>query len=428
MTGRFKVAFSVALIISITACSEPPPEDPEAPLVPRLAAEPEGTRLTTVQNLLDWGSTATPVVHINTATDRLPNQLAVSMVPIFVDWTRFEDDDRTLRIRNVNVAGNPITGHNVLATVDVPLAGLASAEWCLTPPRTESNKDGPGGHGQIRFLFDPSERPLALDSNGEPLAGVEHMDDLIVSWEAWRPPRDHWSAMEGLDPESYALTVRMYSGAKRFLDDSVRNNPWICYPLVLPGDRQGVEALLLAGVLMGDALGRRTIREMVEQGAVELTDATLNEYSEADLAQASRVFSESELPEDPLTALVGQADLSYHLIQRSCVTLSLFTVQMGLDRIYRQHALGTPPRLTIAPKELPQWTNEMAHADRGELLTLLPGALLFVAKNSYILPANAHETLIENNLVERDADGTPIVYYYHRSTMTPWGPIRDNMM
>jgi hypothetical protein len=430
MKAPLRLIVGVASLVLVTGCGEPPPEDPEAPLVPRLASAGgnEANRIATVRDLLNWGSDATPVAHINTATDRLPNQLAITMLPVFADWTRFERDNRNLRIRNVNVAGNPITGHNILATVDVPLDGLNAAEWCLSPPRTESNKDGFGGHGQIRFLFDPADRPLALDNDGTPLTGVEYMDDLMVSWEAWRPPRDRWSAKAGLDPDSYALTLRVYSGAKRFLDDSVRNNPWICYPLVLPGDRQGVEALFLSGIIMGDALARRTLREMVESGVIEVPDTLLDEYSEADLAQARQTFSESEMPEDPLTALMGKADLTYHLIQRSCVTLSLFTVQMGLDRIHKELELGPAPKLTIVPDELPPWTSEIAHADRGELLTLLPGVVLFVAENSYILPGNAHVTLEENNLVERNSEGNSVFYYYHRSAMTPWGPFRDNLM
>ena len=161
------------------------------------------------------------------------------MMPILVDWQRDPGTERMLRVKNVNVAGNPVVGHNVLATVDVPMTGLASAQWCLTPARNEDNRDAEGGHGQLRFLFDPAERPVVLDENGAPMPGIAAVDDLIVSWEAWRPPLVRWTAMDGLDPESYALTLRVYTGAKRFLDDAVRNNPWNCYPLRLPGGRRG---------------------------------------------------------------------------------------------------------------------------------------------------------------------------------------------
>jgi len=430
-----RLASSAALVTAFlltASCGEPPPDDLPAPLVPRLTgADAAGVvRVTTVQQLLDWGSASTPVVHVNTATDRLPNDLALTMVPVFVDWARFEapTTDGLLRVRNVNVAGNPITGHNVLATVDVPLSGITGSEWCLSPPRTESNTDGLGGHGQLRFLFDPDERPLALDAQGDSLIGVEYLDDLIVSWEAWRPPRKRWNALEGLDPESYALTLRVYSGAKRFLDDAVRNNPWNCYPLKLPGDRQGAQTLFHTSMLMGDALARRTIRQMIDSGTIAVSTTTLDEYSSEDLEQAANVFSESELPENPVTALVGQADLSYHLVKRSCVTLSLYTVQVALERIYRNLDLGPAPQLKIAPDGMPPWTQELAHADRRELLSLLPGVFLFIARNNYVLPGNAHTTLEDHDLIKRDDDGTPIHYYYHRSTATPWGPIRDNMM
>ena len=278
-SSSLKSCVWVGILLVAFGCGQAPPEDAPAPLVPRLAETPasEAQRLATVENLLDWGTEKTPVAYINTGTDRLPNQLAVSMMPIFVDWAAHPEINRTLRVRNVNVLGNPITGLNVLATVDVPLAGVAEAQWCLTPPRQDSNKDGEGGHGQIRFLFDRGNRPLALDESGQPFPGVEYLDDLIVSWEAWRPPLVRWTAKEGLDPESYALTLRVYSGAKRFLDDAVRNNPWNCYPLDLPGGNEGAQELLYAGLLMGDALGRRMIREMVDSGEIEVPKSLVAE-------------------------------------------------------------------------------------------------------------------------------------------------------
>jgi hypothetical protein len=234
--------------------------------------------------------------------------------------------------------------------------------------------------------------------------------------------------MDGLDPESYALTLRVYTGAKRFLDDAVRNNPWNCYPLNLPGEREGAVELLYTGLLMGDALARRMIREMAEAGEVQVTDAMLEGMTPTDVARARQVFSESSLPEDPLVALVGGADLSYQLIRRSCVTHSLYTVQIGLDRIYRKLDLGEPPELEVLPDDLPEWVDELAHAERGDLLALLPGALLYVARNGKVLPSNAHRILAEAGLIALDQDGQLIRYYYHRGQMTPWGPIRDNMM
>ncbi len=430
MKKSMRGAAGAALIVVLAGCSEAPPEDAPAPLVPRLAATPasEAQILTSAVDLLHYSQQATPVLHVDTGRARLPNQLAASMMPILVDWDRDPESVRMLRVKNVNVAGNPIVGHNVLATVDVPLDGLREAQWCLTPPRTDDNRDAEGGHGQLRFLFDPSLRPVVLDAAGGPMAGIAAVDDLIVSWEAWRPPLVRWTAREGLDPESYALTLRVYTGAKRFLDDAVRNNPWNCYPLNLPGAAEGAVELLYAGLLMGDALARRTIREMVDAGEVEVTDDMLAAMTAADIERARQVFSAASLPEDPLVALINGADLSYQLIRRSCVTHSLYTVQIGLQRIYRQLNLGEPPELEVLPEDLPDWVDELAHAEQGELLALLPGALLYVAGNATVLPSNAHEILAAGNLLEKDSDGALIRYYYHRGQATPWGPIRDNMM
>ncbi|TNF86313.1 MAG: hypothetical protein EP301_08835 [Gammaproteobacteria bacterium] len=420
----------VTLAFNAPGCSKAPPEDAPAPLVPRLVEVPasEAQLLTDAVDLLSYSQQETPVIHVDTGRARLPNQLAASMMPILVDWEREPASVRMMRVKNVNVAGNPIVGHNVLATVDVPLDGVRRAEWCLTPPRNESNWDAEGGHGQLRFLFDPALRPVVLDESGAPMPGVAAVDDLIVSWEAWRPPLVRWTAKDGLDPESYALTLRVYTGAKRFLDDAVRNNPWNCYPLNLPGEQEGAVELLYAGLLMGDALARRTIREMLEVGQVQLTDVMLEAMPPAAVARATQVFSESSLPEDPLVALIGGADLSYQLIRRSCVTHSLYTVQIGLQRIYGKLGLGEAPRLEVVPEDLPEWVDGLAGAERGDLLALLPGALLYVARNATVLPSNAHKILDAQGLIEKDENGDLIRYYYHRGEATPWGPIRDNMM
>ena len=82
----------------------------------------------------------------------------------------------------------------------------------------------------------------------------------------------------------------------------------------------------------------------------------------------------------------------------------------------------------MVPDDLPDWTDDLAHADRAEMLTRLPGLLLYVARHATVLPSNAHEILAAENLIRTDAQGQPIRYYYHRGLTTPWGPIRDNMM
>ena len=179
---------------------------------------------------------------------------------------------------------------------------------------------------------------------------------------------------------------------------------------------------------MGDALARRTIREMFEAGEVQVTESMLAEVTPDAIARARSVFSEASLPEDPLVALIGGADLSYQLIRRSCVTHSLYTVQIGLQRAYQRLGLGEAPVLEVLPEDLPDWVDELAHADRNDLLALLPGALLYVARNSTVLPSNAHQILAAEELIERDQSGALVRYYYHRGQNTPWGPIRDNMM
>jgi hypothetical protein len=116
------------------------------------------------------------------------------------------------------------------------------------------------------------------------------------------------------------------------------------------------------------------------------------------------------------------------LLRRSCVTQSLAAVQLALIRTHAKHGLGPPPELEIVPEDLPEWVDALATADTGTLLMRLPGALVFVARNGQVVPGNAHRILDAAGLLERDANGAPVAFYYHVESMTPYGQLRDNMM
>ena len=410
------------------------PADPGvrlAPLVARLsAARSETPRVVTAKDLLEWGRSATPVAVIKTATDELPNGLALTMFPYIVDWdgSDLTSNDPIVLVRNVSVGGNPIQGENILATVSVPLNGLEELQWCLTQTRNAGNKDTFMGHSQLRFLFHPDQHPVVLNEDGETQRFIPDLDDIVLSWEAWRPPLAQYDPLGGLDPETYALTARAYSGVQRFLIDALSNNPWVCYPVVLPETEEAVRDVFLTGLLMGDALARRMVAAMVDDGDLVVPDIDeLTDFSEDDLDQVRAIFSNSRLPDDPLADLMGEADLSYHLLLRSCITQSLAAIQLGLIRTHDRHDLGPPPRMNIVPGNLPGWIDDLATASRSTLITRLPGALLYVARNQQILPSAAFRVLDEAGLLFQE-DGAPVSYYYHVESTTPYGELRDNLM
>jgi hypothetical protein len=181
----------------------------EAPLVPRLAPDyPGEPRTADAEELLGWAEQATPLARINTATDRLPNGLALSMLPFMVDWEHSDVDGDApfLLMRNVNAGGNPVIGENLLATLRIPLDGLDALQWCLTPTRNKKRgKDTFMGHAMLRFLFTKDRTSGHSGPGRQPLRGALPPDDLMLSWEAWRPPMTSYDGLKGLDPETYTL-------------------------------------------------------------------------------------------------------------------------------------------------------------------------------------------------------------------------------
>lgn len=422
------LALLIATAYWLLHTETPRVEQRSAPLVPRLAADyPGEARVADTRALLGWAEKATPLARVNTATDTLPNGLALSMLPFLVDWQESHLDGKSpfVLVRNVNAGGNPLTGENLLATARVPLDGVAGLEWCLTPTRNRDNRDTFMGHAMLRFLFDPERRPTILGRDGAALSGALRPDDLMLSWEAWRPAMTRYDGLKGLDPETYTLTARAYTGAQRFLTDVIRGNPWRCYPVKLPEVDDALKSTLLTALLSGDAFARRIIGRLVAEGVVEAEG--MQTLTPAQIERARQVFSAAQLPDDPLSALMGKADLSYQLLERSCITESLAMIQLALIRIHDEHDLGPAPRMQLVPDALPGWIQDLAEADHETLLAHVPGALLFVANNQQVLPINAYRILEDAGLLHEGESG-PVVYYYDKASGTPYGDIRDNLM
>ncbi len=414
----------------------PPPPALTAPVVPGRATKATAPPApVSAQAILRWGANGAPVAVADMATDALPNGLALAMVSILVDWagSRLEGDAPYVLVRNVRIGGNPVTGRNVLGTVRVPLDGFADVHWCLTPTRSPKGRDTVSmGHAMLRFVFDDSRLATVeglADVNGA--AGLApYIDDLLLSWEAWRPPQTAYDPVASLDPGTYSLTVRGYTGAQRFLDDAVRGNPWVCYPLALPETDDAYRTLFLVSAAMGDSLLRRVFYAMVEDGTLERStiERLAADLDAAELARLNSTFSPEGVPEDPMAALLGQAELSYQLLERSCITQSLTAVQWALQRLHRRHDLGPAPTLDIVPDGMPPWMNDLAHATPGGMVAKLPGALWFVARNQSVLPGRSWQILQKAGLLRKGRDGSALHYYYDPKEQTPYGAIEINLM
>ncbi|MEM9803426.1 MAG: hypothetical protein AAGA20_24115 [Planctomycetota bacterium] len=411
-------AFSVLAIAC--ACSNDDIGDLDPPLVPELARE---SRTFGAHDLFDWARATDPITVIHNRSDALPNGLAAKGAPLLVNWVQSEDGDAYV-VRNVNVACDPIRGTTTLATVRVPKRGIASAEFVLVRDR-KYGKELRTGHGMLRFVFEADHRPTVAVPEGTTWHGDVRLDDLVISYEAWREPGESYDFVAGLEPDRYALTVRSYSGAASFLQAAVKQFQWECYPLQLAGGRDGNEELLRVSLLIGDGLARRILAEALEDGTLEAPEDDL-EWSEDDEHRLVELFRRDMVPDDPIESLIGASPISYHSLERSCLTLAMVTIDLTQARMVERLGAGEPRHLAVAPASIPDWIERIPHAGRAEMLARLPGAVVWIAKNQSVLPANAWTILRDGDLL-RTVEGRVVKHLYRPEGKTPWGWLAENL-
>ena len=178
-------------------------------------------RTLTPKQLLTWVHKLDEPLRLRTVLDILPGGYAAAMVPVMVDWaaSRPWDEDGFVIIHNLNHGGNPVDGTTVLCSARIPLDGVEAVEFIILP-LDKIGREGLLQHGQLRFLFH-ADRPVELLNYGNMEMGSDcQVRDLVFSWEAWRPPDAGFNAMTGMNPASYLLTPRAFSGPTRFLEDA----------------------------------------------------------------------------------------------------------------------------------------------------------------------------------------------------------------
>ncbi|MEZ4652330.1 MAG: hypothetical protein R3E12_01645 [Candidatus Eisenbacteria bacterium] len=368
----------------------------------------------TAEDILAWIHQETPLLRAHNRLDALPGGLSLAMMPALVSWRRSRPDAETdphYLVHNVNVGGNPVAGTTDLATVRIPRDGIASIEFVMALSRV-LGVDTPGGHGMIRFVFRPDRRPLVFAHDGKPLTNRPELEDLVFSWEAWRPPMAAFDGQKGLDPAAYALTMRCAHGPDRFLSDGLQHRPWLCYPLALPVSRAAPEILHFCLVL-GDALARHTFTRILEDAAP--ADGSTRVALETDRG-----------PEDPTSELLGN-EIGYHLLLRSCITMSLTSIDMGVERACRSEGVTRPQRLEVTPGPLPDWIGELPHADPAGIFQRLPQALSWVAEHHRVIPAAAYQILRDAGLLHRKR-GRTVYRYYDLRRRTPYGKLSENLI
>jgi hypothetical protein len=380
--------------------------------------------------LLEASRHAAPMLRVHTARDVLPGGLAAAMVPALVNWeaSTFESgEDRYFLVNNVNIGANPIEGTTLLAALRIPLGGIETVEYVFVVSRVAS-RDTRAGHGMLRFVFAESRQPVVLSSEGQPVLSNAGLRDLVFSWEAWRPPGTSFDPVSGLDPSTYALTMRCFNGSVRCLSDAILGRPWVCYPLRLPDVPHAFDLLLYECLLLGDTVARQTIGSLldsrIEQG-FEMPAGYEDPEVEA-WALIRDALQREDIPESPIDELLG-GNTSYHLLERSCITMALTSLDAANVRICRVGGLEEPRRIRVAPRAVPGFFAALAGRKRTGALMQVPGAFHWLMHNQTVIPGKSHQLIDEVGLLERDERGIVHRRFDNREE-TPYGRPSDNLI
>lgn len=382
------------------------------------------------EDLLEWEKTTSPLMRVDTTRDTVLGGLAAAMLPLVVRWQvsspGFEADDFHV-ISNVNVGGNPVEGTTWLATVKVPGGAVRSVEF-VTAMSKVGRLETEAGHAMLRFIFEDDRRPVILGRDGNPMTRNATIPDLIVSWEAWRPPLASFNPLAGLDPDTYALTARCFNGPARCLLDSILDRPWICYPLKLPGIENAADELFHSALLLADAAARQILTALLD-ARIDSNETLPSDYQrlERDEWRAVRDgLNEANVAEEPIRAILG-GNLRYQLLQRSCITMALQTIDWAMQRMNRRAGESAPRRVRVAPQNLPGFIDAIVSGQRTATLLQLPAALHWLISNQTVVPGRAFQLLDEAGLLEHRR-GEVLKLHYDNRNETPYGALHEHVI
>ena len=374
-------------------------------------------------DVLAYREMVSPTYRVRTTQDVLPGGFSAAMAPVMIDWKSTDvTEGGWAVIRNVNSGGNPISGVTVLRTMRLKPDMVKSAEFILVPlggPKAVS-------HGQLRFEFEPGGAEFlgsADPSVGEP----DVPTDLVISWEAWRPPGVDYSVLDGMDHNVYELSCRAYTGVQRFLEDALGKRGWESYTLQLPGGDAGLATLLKVALVLGDGAARYSIGQMLEMAEEEWAAAGPNMETHGGnaLAQWQAVWAQSAsnpvLDSDSRLDMRGRT--GYQTLLRSCATMALYTVDVAVARLIEAGAPAGGKRPTQDPEILdePEWMSELASTNLAGIFVRAPKALKWVVGNPHTVPSKMPAALDEAGLLVHEGD-KPRVRHYSMDGTTPWGP------
>ncbi len=360
--------------------------------------------------------------RVRTTRDVLPGGYSAAMTPVLVDWNRSDTSPGgEILLLNINHGGNPVSGVTELRSALIRPDRIKKVQLVMVP------LGGPEAisHGQLRFIFE--EGGAGFSGGDKGVAGKpEKLEDLIISWEAWRAPGVDYKMMKGMDPETYELTCRAYSGPQRFLEDALMNREWNVYELNLPGGREGCIELLKVALALGDGASRHSIVWMIEDAERKWkedgfdSDPEQSSAVEVWRALRERAGAAGSPVEDPRADMTGRT--GYQSMIRSCATMALYSVDLTVARLIEAGYPAGGARPTQKPEiiEEPAWMVELGSADIAGILKRTPKALAYARENPTVIPGNIPKALEEAGLLVME-NGRPWNERYSIMDETPWG-------
>jgi hypothetical protein len=388
--------------------------------------EPKVMRELTAEQLLQRVERRDEPLRLWSATDVLPGGYAAAMIPGLVDWDDDGGKPGYVTLYNVNHGGNPFEGSTVLRTALVPLSGVASAEFTLLP-LDKIGKEGLVQHGQLRFVFD-ADHPVIFSAFGDTaMGGDPTIHDLVITWEAWRPPDAGFDVFTGMDPASYLLSPRIFSGPQRFLDDALGDRDWFSYSLRLPGGPEGLDELFRVALGLCDGVARHSIGTILDQGTEEWARQA---PADASGWEKLKAFEPARLKVDDPKITLPHAEVTYQTLLRSCATMAYYTIKVAADRmIAAGHSDGINQE-HYSPAHMgaqEPWMTELSTTNIGGVFLRSPAAVRFLRKNPEAFPREIPGKLDKAGLLLR-VDGAVEKIHYSSKGRTPYGTLRENLI
>lgn len=380
---------------------------------------PSHLRMLSAAQLIAWAEGSLEAVRLRTFRDVVPGGFLAALAPVRIDWKTSDPlgEDPFVTLRNVNHGGNPIEKTTVLHQVKVPFSGIAFVEFILVPS-TRGGLHALAHHAQLRFVFKPEKRPVLMGLTDSLGGSASHIPDLVLSWETWHASTVRYSGFKGMDPSSFKLSLRVYAGPQRFLEDTLRGRDWFAYRLRMPGDSRGCAELLKVVLALGDGVACDTIATLLDEGEeVFLRQAPPDpETSTAEWQQLRELVMNNKKYDDSyLNLRPGQE--GYQTLVRSCATLARYTILTAAKRLVHQGFTEG-----VMPDALPQplmgksteWMKNIAHANWRGLFIRAPLALAYVIRHPESIPDRIPNELAAAGLMEKREGKAWVVRYSHQ--------------